>query len=165
MVLKYYASEEKIWSIVWFLWIGSKAIFSQPSSRLCHVWLNWCDCRGESCLRLALRILLSAAWDVILEFHPPLCFNGTTPKSPWRTHRARSDKTSVPFHDKNPTGSSSWGVENMQQISSNCPHRLWIPTAQKVSARCSRVGWASGRSFLLTGNLRLIVDKLIKLMN
>ena len=68
MVLKYYASEEKTWSIVWFLWIGSKAIFSQPSSCLCHVWLNGCNCRGESCLRHELRILLSAAWDVILEF-------------------------------------------------------------------------------------------------
>ena len=83
---------------------------------------------------------------------PTVCFNGTTPKSPCWTHRARSDKTSVPFHDKNPTGASSRGDENLQQLSSSCSHRLWIPTTQKISACCSRVGRASRRSFMLTGN-------------
>ena len=87
---------------------------------------------------------------------PPVCFNRNTPKSPWRTHRARSDKTSVPFHDKKTTGSSSRGAKNLQQFPSSCPHRLWIPTAQKVSACCSRDGWASGRPFLLIENPQLI---------
>ena len=127
---------------------GVDVIFSQLDRHLCNVWLHWRDCRGDSSLRLALRILLSASWDAFWSF-APVCFNGITPKSPCRTHRARTDKTSVSFHDKNPTGSSSWGVKNLQQFSSSCSHRLWIPTAQKVSACCSRVGWGSGQSFLI----------------
>ena len=149
--------------LVFVDWFQSNYLPAQWSPLSCLAQLMWLQRRKLSPLCIEDSLVSHLGWNFGVS--PLVCFNGTTPKSPWRTHRARSDKTSVPFHDKNPTGSSSWGVENMQQISSNCPHRLWIPTAQKVSARCSRVGWASGRSFLLTWNLRTIADDSIKLIN